>query len=59
VADWQEKENPTYVLLFADLDNPCLWDRPSPIEKASHSQRNTNGAQKYRRNGFGEYLDQD
>jgi hypothetical protein len=35
VVDWQQKENPTYVLLFADLGKPCLWDRPNPMEKAS------------------------
>jgi hypothetical protein len=56
----QQKGNPTYALLFAGLDKPCLWYHPSPMEKASQIRSETRiGARKHRRNDSGEYQDQD
>jgi ribosomal protein L13 len=41
MIDWQQKGNPTYALLFVDLDKPCLWYHPSPMRKASQIRSET------------------
>jgi hypothetical protein len=35
VLDLQQKGNLMYVLLFVDLDKPCLWYHPRPMKTAS------------------------